>query len=315
MPRPTVALVNDTSLYEHHFGCQLVCQTFREQFARVGLELRLALPFEFRVDEVHARLATVDLVVVNGEGSLHHGRGSHLLRLAESYPTALVNCVYQSNGLSPALRSFRFRSARESLSAAEIRSAGVACDVTPDLLFASQMLRSYAPPLATEELGFTDSVERRWRRYGPFRRRFGFSPYVSLPSQYLDKLCSFRRICAGRFHAAVACSVLGVPFSTWDSNSWKTRGLMRDMGVERFHFSSFEAAVAHVPKTMDDSIAQFAVAAVARIEGMFDKLALIARDVQRERGRRIDGLGVDVQSPGDRAGADEFKGPSLRSAG
>lgn len=287
MPKslPTVALVNDTSLYEHHFGCQLVCQTFREQFARVGLELRVSLPYQFDLDEVRWRLAAVDLVVVNGEGTLHHQRGEHLVRLAAEFPAALVNTVYQDNCDWPELAAFRYRSARESLSAAEIRRTGAQCDVTPDLLFASQTLRSFVASEPTEEIGITDNVTKRKTGFGPFKRSFGFSPYVASVAQYLNKLCSYRRVCAGRFHAAAACAVLGIPFSTWESNTWKTRGLMHDMGAAELHFGSFEEAMANVPQRPSDKISEFAAEAVGRIEGMFDRLETIAAQLRNE-GRR-----------------------------
>jgi len=283
MQRPSIALVNDTSLYEHHFGCQLVCQTFREQFARAGMNLQVSLPYEFEVDDARSRLQSVDLVVVNGEGTLHHDRGAHLVRLAAEFPAVLVNSVYEQNQPRRELAAFRYLSARESLSADAIRSQGVECDVTPDLLFASAGLRAFVAPAPTEDVGFTDNVTRRETRFGPLKRRFGFSPYVATVAQYLNKLCSYKRICAGRFHAAAACAVLGIPFSTWDSNTWKTRGLMKDMGAAALHFSSFEEAFANVPQRPDESIASFAVAAVSRIEQMFDHLAALAYQSQQER--------------------------------
>jgi len=126
--RPTVALINDTSLFENHFGCTLVAQAFREQFSRVGVELKYAFPREFSLDKIGSYLDEVDLVVVNGEGSIHHGRRMHLVSVADHYPAVLVNAVYQSNPHSESLGRFLYRATRESLSAAEIQKAGFQCD-------------------------------------------------------------------------------------------------------------------------------------------------------------------------------------------
>ena len=148
-----VVLVNDTSLFNTHFGCQLVGQTMREQCARVGLNIISSLPLQFDRKLAKPWLQKADLVIINGEGSMHHGRHTDLLNLANCFPCALVNCVYQENGNHPSLKNFLYVSARESLSANEIHSHGVACEVVPDLIFASTLLRSIVAPPANLILG------------------------------------------------------------------------------------------------------------------------------------------------------------------
>ncbi len=89
---PRVVFVGDTSLRTPHFGCQFVGQSFREQFARAGLDLVASLPTRVESVQNHQRiLADADLVVINGEGSIHHGRFQNLIDLAADYPSALVN--------------------------------------------------------------------------------------------------------------------------------------------------------------------------------------------------------------------------------
>ena len=87
--------------------------------------------------------------MINGEGSIHHGKYLHLIRLASKYPTVLVNCVYQENPEMPELKNLLYIAARESLSAKEIRNQGVNCEVVPDVMFASSMLRAFPKPMAT----------------------------------------------------------------------------------------------------------------------------------------------------------------------
>ena len=155
---PKVVLVNDTSLFNTHFGCQLVGQTIREQCARVGLDIISSLPLDFDMKMAKPWLQRADLVVINGEGSIHHRRHTDLLKLADAYPSALINCVYQENGNQPSLNNFRYISARESLSANEIRVNGADCNVVPDLIFASTLLGSIVRPPANLQLGITDNV-------------------------------------------------------------------------------------------------------------------------------------------------------------
>ncbi len=275
-----VVFVGDTSLGSRHFGCQLGCEAFREQFARTGLELLGSYPIPLAERESwEGRLDGADLVVVNGEGSLHHGRFMEALDVAAIKPAVLVNTVYEENPSDERLKNFRYIAARESLSAEAIRAEGVACDVVPDALFASSRLRNFRKPAPRRAVGRTDNaVKTRWR-LGPVRIGFrpGFSPKTGHPEDYLSKLCEYERLCIGRFHAAIAASVLGIPFATWESNTWKTRGLMRDMGVEHLHFGSSREARAHVPEQFDPQIAEFASAALGRVEAMFDRIAELAR--------------------------------------
>lgn len=267
-----VVLVNDTSLFNTHFGCQLVGQTIREQCARVGLNIIASLPLEYDRKRVKPWLQRADLVIINGEGSMHHGRHTSLLKLANEYPCALVNCVYQENGRQPALNNFIYVSARESLSANEILNHGVACEVVPDLIFASTLLRSIVAPPANLTLGITDNVTN------PLS---GFSPKSELAYETLLKIRRCRAICAGRFHVAIAAAVMGIPFSTWESNTWKTQGMMQDMGIDHLHFATQAQALAAVPSTLDPKVTAYVKHARKQIRMMFNQLSKIANQVSQ----------------------------------
>lgn len=286
MRAPTIAFINDTSMMQSHFGCRLVCQTFREQFARTGLQLKLSLPRDFKVDDYAERLREVDLLVINGEGSIHHNRCRHLLELAERFPSVLVNCVYEANDPHPALAKFLFLAARESASTAEMNRHGGRAVTVPDALFGSSFVWSFPKPAPVEDIGVTDNVVRQYLNLGPLKIRLnrGFGTRWPTVSGYLRKLCSYRRLCIGRFHAAVASSVLEIPFSTWDSNTWKTRAMMADMGVPHLHFDTYKAARAGVPEVFPDEVRRFAREARGRVEGMFDVIAGLAREQVARRG-------------------------------
>ena len=253
---PNVVLINDTSLYAPHFGCQLVGQTIREQLSRTGLDLIAAFPRKLNLRVARPYLDRADLVIINAEGSFHHGRHLQLLELARDWPCALINGVYQDNGEQPDLKLFKFIAMRESLSAKEVRKQGVACRRIPDLLFASSMLHAIPELDRDVELGITDNV---------LNHMSGFSPNGELAYQTLEKIARCRKLCAGRFHAAIAAAVLRVPFSTWDSNTWKTLGLMKDMGVDHLHFQSQTDAIQNVPDEFDSRIDEFVDSAKRQI--------------------------------------------------
>jgi len=263
---PKIVLVNDTSLYAPHFGCQLAGQTLREQFVRTNLNLIAAFPREFDMQVASPYLDAADLVIINAEGTLHHGRHMELLELAQTWPCALINGVYQDNGYQPGLKNFQYIAMRENRSAKEVRKQEVVCRVVPDLLFASTMLRAIPEVDRDVDLGITDNVVNKVS---------GFSPN-DLTYQSLHRIARCEKICAGRFHAAVAAAVLRVPFSTWDSNTWKTRGLMQDMNLSHLHFDSQAEAIQNVPGEFDDRIDDYVRSARVRIEDMFDVLAKIA---------------------------------------
>jgi polysaccharide pyruvyl transferase WcaK-like protein len=87
-------------------------------------------------------LAQSDIVIVNGEGSLHHDRKS-ALALAQSsafcreqnIPCCLINSVYQENGPEVAhfVGLFDLVFVRESRSQAELSGAGIDSEVVPDM--------------------------------------------------------------------------------------------------------------------------------------------------------------------------------------
>ncbi len=265
-----VALVNDTSLYETHFGCELVCQCFREQFSRLGMDLVASLPRNFDEKYSDKILSKVDLVVVNGEGSIHHGKNMHLLRLSERYPSVLVNCVYQENPTCDGLAKFLYISARESLSAAEIRAQGCYCEVVPDMIYASSFINSYIKNNPIFDIGFTDNIVMK---KSVFRRKMLYAN--TMPREFLAEITKYRRICTGRFHGAVIASILGIPFSTWDSNTHKIKGLMGDIGILQYHHDNFYMAKKNVPQNFDSKIFDYVSLAKEKITKMFDGLVKV----------------------------------------
>jgi polysaccharide pyruvyl transferase WcaK-like protein len=164
--RPVV-LVNDTRADLHH-GCWRVMRTLEAQLARVGLDVVARAPAhadwrqDLAIGEVIGKAA---LVVVNGEGTIHHDRpaGAALLAVgaaakAAGVPAALINASWDANGeaFARALTDFALVSVRETRSAAQIEAAGLTARVVPDLSF----FEPVPPPASRSGVGFTDSVLR-----------------------------------------------------------------------------------------------------------------------------------------------------------
>jgi hypothetical protein len=139
-----VVLMNDTSTRYHH-GCSRVMRCLSEGLTARGMTVSYRLPAraDWRRDPAFlAAAAEAQLVVVNGEGTLHDGAagGERLLSFAQHAgfggKLALVNALYDRNPETWGhwLERFDLVCARDSASAGELgRVLGRAVDWVPDL--------------------------------------------------------------------------------------------------------------------------------------------------------------------------------------
>jgi hypothetical protein len=267
-----IVLYNDTTLLNSHFGPQLVIQTLREQLAKRGMELIGSLHRDSLPQDNRSILSKANLVIVNGEGSIHHSKCQHLIDIANEYPAALINCVYQGNESNIALSKFCLVTARESRSANHLIECGAHdVEVVPDLMFAAQILREWTRAVPALDLGITDNV---------IDRQSGHPPFVPDPREYIQWLDQHCRVVCGRYHAAVACCVLGIPFSCWPSNTWKIEGMLDDIGLPHLCFATREQAMQNCPMSWDNEASQrigrYVDCAQQKIERMFDLLSDLA---------------------------------------
>jgi len=165
-----VCILNDTRIDRHH-GCERVMGALESLVAGQGLRISATCPahVDWRQDAAFLRaLDAARLVIVNGEGTLHHDRPEARILLeigrhsrARGVPAVLVNAGWESNGpeLCALARDFVLVSARDRRSAEELRAHGVDCRVVPDL----SLYEPIAVPAASAASGlpaFTDSVDR-----------------------------------------------------------------------------------------------------------------------------------------------------------
>lgn len=133
MPAPRVVVMNDTAGRGHH-GCARVMRLLRAGLARQGLQITAASPAHAdwtRDRDFLRHLAQADLVVINGEGTLHHGRpgGRRLLEVVRHpqrrAPVALINALWQENPAEwhPLLAGCALISARDAPSGAAMAAA------------------------------------------------------------------------------------------------------------------------------------------------------------------------------------------------
>jgi len=107
MSQPKIVLMNDTDVDGQHFGCQRVMSTIRRNIDQRGGDIigsvKVGMPWH-KLPSARALLEAADLVVINGEGTLHHSkkRGKWLLEAAnfasaKGAKVALINALWQDN--------------------------------------------------------------------------------------------------------------------------------------------------------------------------------------------------------------------------
>lgn len=136
-------LFNDTSHNKHH-GCQIVVKQIYELATTAGIRIVRACPMrhDWRDDtQLQKDIASVDLCLINGEGTLHDdARAAQMLVALAPFcrergvPCFLINSVWQRNTqlIEPA-RAFSGIYLRDQRSQAELAAAGIASRVVPDL--------------------------------------------------------------------------------------------------------------------------------------------------------------------------------------
>lgn len=163
-------LINDTRI-DHHHGCARVVEAIQYLANKHGFPIKYAFPSHSSVSgtDTYARaLNECEVVLVNGEGTLHHDRpaGLELLDAAAQAKRAgkyvvLINAGWEKNSIQfgQYLSLFDMVVARDQASQREMSSFHSHCRLLPDL-----SLYLPAPSLLVHpvncRVAFTDSVIR-----------------------------------------------------------------------------------------------------------------------------------------------------------
>lgn len=145
-------LVNDASLSGHH-GSALVTSQIVRLAARAGIEVADGWTWEAALDVIARGGGPFDLVIVNGEGSVHSDSraAKRIAQIAtdlagnSQLPAYLINATVEGNSsaLDRDLGQFRLRFVRDAASRTRLARVGVAADVVHDLtLTASDLPRA-----------------------------------------------------------------------------------------------------------------------------------------------------------------------------
>ncbi|MEZ8621922.1 hypothetical protein A148_12230 [Vibrio splendidus 1F-157] len=161
-----VVVINDTRLEMHH-GCSRVMNNLDYLIKKNNGEVIASWPVgkDWRLsEEIKKDIIKSDLVIINGEGSIHHDSktGTKLLFVADfckqyEVPCYLINCLFQeiSPKFGKLLKNFKMVSVRDSFSQKEIERYGISAPMVPDLTFYTPSIRNND---RSTTVGFTCSM-------------------------------------------------------------------------------------------------------------------------------------------------------------
>lgn len=315
-------ILNDTR-DGNHLGCIIVMQQLQALCRQAGIQitamLRLGRHFEAQVEQA---LAGCDLVIINGEGTMHHDAAGALAiaragarAAARGLPVALINTVWQDNRQANALLAHcRWISTRESLSQQAVVQAGHTAVVVPDLTLTAlaDPLFGPAPDSAGQGVVVMDDVRpglslalaHHARSRGlPFlpmggrpslRTLQGWSKLVRqgmasgwAPQFDLRQVGAIRQaalVVTGRFHGICLAILAGRPFVAFASNTHKIEGLLRDadLGAGGRLFADPPDDPARRDAYIDDAVAQV-LGHMAQGQHRADHVAACARYTRQAR--------------------------------
>ena len=284
------AILNDTTRDVGHIGCRAVIGNLRKICAAKNWSIELCDRNcrEFAADEYRDSLSGIDVVVLNGEGSLHDDKGTIWLQKAQIAKEAgkkcfLVNAVWQNNPQNKRyLELFDAISARESFSYQQMLADGAKNAFSvPDLSFygfGTEVLP--ATDNSNRKLAFTDSTlksltaelavfaakykaplfflyEKQFNKYranwlNRLRQLWRGNEVLHLDNA--DKLAGFAKLISGRYHADCFALMYGIPFTAIYSNTWKVEALLTDAGLSDFYIGKNDNLSAKIADFIDEKM-------------------------------------------------------------
>ncbi|MCQ1059398.1 polysaccharide pyruvyl transferase family protein [Photobacterium sp. ZSDE20] len=161
-------ILNDTSFESHH-GCETVVKNIKDLLLQNGIKTIDTHPVGKPWVENKSFIASMsqaDIVIVNGEGTLHHSqpRAKDLISVGNyvkenlNIPVVLINSTCQENNseIIESIKCYDLIFVRESLSQQELAKYDIKSKVVPDMSFYSQY--DLSKKATTGRTGITDSV-------------------------------------------------------------------------------------------------------------------------------------------------------------
>lgn len=254
-----IVLLNDTSNNEH-YGCFAVMNALRRYLnRRRDVSILPIFNRQLRADpggrigpQQSRWLRTVfsrsDLIIVNGEGTLHSNRapeieGALTLAYDSGVPYFVVNSIFMDYpGFAEFLRRAEGVSLRDARSVDEARTLGIEVTRCQDAaLYAAFDAFEHVPesgescvtdfhPEAptTTRLEFKRALASG-ARYLPFQSGNGWRTWPGL----VARIATFGHVVSGRYHGALLAALAGRPCRMLPSNSGKIGQLATELGFER----------------------------------------------------------------------------------
>jgi hypothetical protein len=259
-PPLRVALFNDTG-NSPHVGCKGVTLAHDAMLVRMGCNTavrghlgeyrelwqgdRASSLRAFWKSDLPERLAGIDAVIVNGEGTIHHGAGLHLLTILSGaqeigLPTFLVNAVFQDCEQDlQTLKQLTEFTVRDAASSAYLKCLGVphrvvldsileaSFDATPKNDFRNKIVITDWHFARNQDVG--SALQKLLRELG--------SDAIFYPLEGPEREKDWRHavadfsqaglIVTGRHHGVCLAGMAGVPFVALGSNTWKVEGMLK----------------------------------------------------------------------------------------
>lgn len=277
MKKKKILLVNDTSLICHH-GCNLLMNTMYSLLKKQNFIIKKKIFYEENYLHYLSRINDFDLILINGEGTIHGKNNSDKNKVNEiiefikfvkknyKIPIVIFNSTIASlkKKQLKILKSVDKIYVREKYSYNYLNKEKIKSIILPDLLSlltiknnkgnrsvivtdssiqkTTKKLLSFA---TLKKYTFTPILYNNYLRYLryfiikfvlKFKVTFLVNFYLYLKNLYLKKflgeISKFNFIITGRFHGIFICLALMKPFYTFQSDTYKIKGLMDMIGIK-----------------------------------------------------------------------------------
>lgn len=225
----TTLLLNDTSKYHH--GCEKVVEAIDNLY---GFDLSIETT-DKTTDFDQIDYSKFDLVILNGEGTMHHNsiraqEYLHALNLAQraGCKTYMLNTVWQNmkNDFDHIIQKCDLVTVREIYSQQEIKRHGVDAIVTPDLSYTVDVPYKQFPHVKVYEGQYFFRKQKAIDEY----------PRIDIFKQSWDDIVNMLRhsdlLITGRHHEMYAACKANCRFVVRSGNTWKNEGLFASAGVD-----------------------------------------------------------------------------------
>jgi len=272
-------LLNDTS-DENHLGSMQTVQSIKGLLHKHGFTV--VKPFSRKAileseSSVKEAVKDANLIVVNGEGTMHRGNKimENIARLCARRSSVLINTVWEKMFVDTTdfVNLFSLIAVRESYSYREIVKFVDKKKVmlVPDAIFYTKVEKP------TTVIGYGDSVLDYLRTNLSRRKNYFPTELVATKPDwdaYITWLRSLDLHVTGRFHGVCAAALAGTPFVAFPSNSYKVEGLLADMGCQDLLIDRQSTALGKKQRAVElqPKIQEYVVRARTQLDVLFGKL-------------------------------------------